>query len=233
MRKRIAYKESHNAIDISLLKIPTLINPSDATLITYTVEGSIFSDDDINDINNITGNSKLKKRIEAIYQKGATIIYNDYESQTFKNNLDIIDSALPQILAEVVLLYFSSSRISSSNDLIRKIAEKNPLNSKHEDLYKYYKAKYTRLLESSALGMYPAKPYDDSNDAKGYVVVKDDGDIVCYSFYDREMVRKHLFDNTKMDTPSSEKDGRKDYCKLFRANDGRLLIQLNFQIRWK
>lgn len=212
---------------------PTLLNTSDATLITYSVEGADFSDEQINAINSITGNSKLKKRIDAIYQKGAKIVYTDYESQTFKNNLDIIDSALPKILAETVLLYFSSKRVSSSPDLISKIAEINPLNSQHEDLYKYYKAKYTRLLESSALGMYPAKPYDDSNDAKGYVVVRDDGDIVCYSFYDREMARKHLFDNTKMDTPSSEKDGRKEYCKLYRSEDGSVKIQLNFQIRWK
>ena len=212
---------------------PTLLNTSDATLITYSVEGADFSDEDINEINSIIGNSKLKRRIDAIYQKGAKIIYKDYESQTFKNNLDIIDSALPTILAETVLLYFSSKRISSSSDLISKIAEKNPLDSKHEDLFKYYKAKYTRLLEASALGMYPAKPYDDSNDAKGYVVVRDDGDIVCYSFYDRDMARKHLFDNTKMDTPSSEKDGRKEYCKLYKAEDGCLRIQLNFQIRWK
>ena len=212
---------------------PTLLNTSDATLITYSIEDADFSDADIDEINSIEGNSKLKRRIEAIYQKGAKIVYKDYESRIFKSNLDIIDSALPRILAETVLLYFSSKRISSSSDLITNIAKKNPLDSEHDDLFMYYKAKYTRLLESSALGMYPATRYDDSNDAKGYVVVRDDGDIVCYSFYDREMVRKHLFDNTKMDTPSSEKDGRKDYCKLYRTDDGNLEIQLNFQIRWK
>ena len=212
---------------------PTLLNTSDATLITYSVEGAVFSDSEIEEINNFQGKSKLKRRLEAIYQKGAKIVYKDYESQVFKNNLDIIDSALPKILAEIVLIYFSSQRISSSEDIIGKIAELNPLDSKHENLYKYYKAKYTRLLEASALGMYPAKPYDDSNDAKGYVIVRDDGDIVCYSFYERDMVRKHLFDNTKLDTPSSEKEGRKNFCKLYRNDKSQVEIQLNFQIRWK
>lgn len=211
---------------------PTLLNTSDATLITYSVEGVDFSNAEIDEINHIEGNSKLKRRLEAIYNKGARIVYKDYESETFKNNLDIIDSGLPKLLADIVLLYFSSRRISSSQDIISKIAEINPLNSKNANLHKYYQAKYTRLLESSALGMYPATPYDDSTDAKGYVIVRDDGNIVCYSFYDRDMVRKHLFDNTKLDTPSSEKENRKDYCKLYR-NGGQLEIQLNFQIRWK
>lgn len=212
---------------------PTLLNTSDATLITYSVEGALFSDFEIEEINNFSGNSKLKRRLEAIYNKGAKIVYKDYESQTFKNNLDIIDSALPKLLAEIVLIYFSSQRISSSHDLVCKIAELNPLKSQNEDLYKYYKIKYTKLLRASALGMYPAKPYDDSDDANGYVVVRDDGNIVCYSFYDQDMVKKHLFDNTKLDTPSSEKDGRKSYCKLYRNENGQIEIQLNFQIRWK
>lgn len=212
---------------------PTLFNTSDATLITYLVEGVEFSDDEIYEINSIDGYAKLKKRIAAIKEKGARIEYEDFENEIFKNNLDLIDFGLPKILAEAVLAYFSASRISSSNDIVNIIAASNPLKSKYKDPYKYYKAKFTRFLEASALGMYPATPYDDSNDAKGYIIVKDDGDIVCYSFYDREMARKHLFDNTKFDTPDSNKDGRKDFCKLYRTEDGKVHIQLNFQIRWK
>ena len=212
---------------------PTLLNTSDATLITYSVEDQELSDDEIEEINNISGNAKLKKRITAIKEKGARIEYQGYESDTFMNNLELIDFGLPRILAEAVLIYFSNYRISSSDDIVKKLADLNPLKSKNNDLYKYYRAKFTRLLEASALGMYPGTPYDDRDDAKGYIVVKDDGDIVCYSFYDKEMARKHLFDNTKFDTPDSNKEGRKDYCKLYRTEAGNVCIQLNFQIRWK
>ena len=75
-------------------------------------------------------------------------------------------------------------------------------------------------------------------------VVKEDGELVCYHFYDMGMVRRHLLENTKFDTPASskmakDKDGkpkgfqRKPYCVLYRNEEGELEIKLNFQIRWK
>ena len=211
---------------------PTLLNTSDATLITYNVEGADFSDEEIRQINSINNGAKLKKRISAIKAKGAQLVYQDYENEVFKNNLDLIDSALPVLLASAVLTYYSVSKKRTCEDIIIEVANNNPLNSNNKDLFRYYRTKFIKLLEASALGMYPAKPYDDSTDAKGYIIVKDDGDIVCYHFYDRDMVKKHLFDNTSFDTPSVSKENRKEFCKLYRTDDGNLQIQLNFQIRW-
>lgn len=101
----------------------------------------------------------------------------------------------------------------------------------------------TEIEEISALGMYPSKQYNGENEANGYIVVKEDGELVCYHFYDMGMVRRHLLENTKFDTPASskmvkDKEGkpkgfqRKPYCVLYRNEEGELEIKLNFQIRW-
>lgn len=211
---------------------PTLLNTSDATLITYSVIGANFTDEEIEQINCINDGAKLKKRISAIHSKGAKLVFKDYESEVFKDNLDLIDSALPTILASAVHTYYSVSKKRSCEDILSEVANINPLNSSNKNLSKYYRTKFTKLLEASALGMYPATPYDDSTDAKGYIIVKDDGDIVCYHFYDRDMVRRHLFENTSFDTPSSSKENRKEFCNLYRTENNKLEIQLNFQIRW-
>lgn len=218
---------------------PTLLNASDATLVTYVIDGVNLQDDDIAEINNISTSSKMKDRIAAIYAKGGNIVFKEYESETFRNNLDLIDSGLPFVLSVAILCYYSARRKSSLKEITAEVAKVNPLGTTVSDKEMYYEKKLTRLLEASALGMFPSKPYDESSEAKGYIIVKDDGDVVCYHFYDRDVVRKHLFDNTKFDTPQSAKKDkkgkaqRKPFGVIYR-NDltGETEIQLNFQIRW-
>lgn len=223
---------------------PTLLNTSDATLITYSVKGYNFTDEEISEINAITGNSKLKKRIKAITDKGASIVYKTFDHNTFLGNLQTIDFGLPIVLAESVLTYFSSEKVSSIKDISKKIATLNLLSYNGTELENFYTEKMVKLLVASALGMYPSKTYTGKNEANGYIVVKEDGELVCYHFYDIEMVKRHLLDNTKFDTPASKKktkkkdgsdgaDQRKPYCVLYRNDSGEVEIKLNFQIRWK
>ena len=50
------------------------------------------------------------------------------------------------------------------------------------------------LLLDAALGMTPAKEWTGQYDANGgYLVVKRDGDIVCYHFYNRKDVEDYLY----------------------------------------
>ena len=222
---------------------PTLLNTSDATLITYSVKGCDLSDAEIEEINSITGNSKLKRRLQAIYAKGASIEFKAFDSQVFMCNLQLIDYGLPTVLASCVLKYFSSERISMVRDLAAKVAEDNPLGYCCANREQFYIEKMTKLLVASALGMYPSKQYNGENEANGYIVVKENGELVCYHFYDMGMVRRHLLENTKFDTPASSKMAkdkvgnpkgfqRKPYCVLYRNGEGELEIKLNFQIRW-
>ena len=73
-------------------------------------------------------------------------------------------------------------------------------------------------------------PYMCRYDANGgYLVVKKDGDIVCYHFYNRNDVEDYLYHNTRFERASRS---RYHFGSLYRGNDGEVYIKLNLQIRF-
>ena len=87
------YNNEINSNDYDFIKSnrmhAKLLRGSDATLITYSVKGCDLSDTEIEEINSITGNSKLKRRLQAIYAKGASIEFKSFDSQVFMCNLQL------------------------------------------------------------------------------------------------------------------------------------------------
>jgi len=140
----------------------------------------------------------------------------------------LIDSLLPQILSEV-LYEFYSSHGSKLSDLLSKVETKNPLKFDDSDNHAFYNYKIKRLLTDVALGMMPSKIWTGKYDATGgYLIVKDDGDIVCYHIYNRNEFEDYLLNNTKLDTASSS---RHKFGQLYKEN-GELFFKLNLQIRF-
>lgn len=87
------------------------------------------------------------------------------------------------------------------------------------------------LLLDSALGMTSAKEWRGKYDANGgYLVVRKDGEIVCYHFYNRNDVEDYLYNNTRFDRASRTRYG---FGNLYRGDDGNVYIKLNLQIRFK
>lgn len=87
------------------------------------------------------------------------------------------------------------------------------------------------MLVASALGMVPHTPWNGKYDANGgYLVVKEDGDVLCYHFYDRNLFEDYLYENTKLETPSMS---RYEFASVYKAEDGNLYFKLNLQIRFK
>ena len=96
---------------------------------------------------------------------------------------------------------------------------------------KYYEHKVKNFLVASALGMVPHTPWNGKYDANGgYLVVKDDGDVLCYHFYDRNLFEDYLYCNTRLESPSSSKYG---FASLYRGDDGNCYFKLNLQVRFK
>ena len=71
--------------------------------------------------------------------------------------------------------------------------------------------------------MMPSKVWTGELDATGgYLVVKEDGEILCYHIYNRNEFEDYLLNNTKLETASSTrhefgtvyKEGNKQYFKL-------------------
>lgn len=78
--------------------------------------------------------------------------------------------------------------------------------------------------------MMPARQWDGRYEANGgYIVVKENGDVVCYHFYKRNDVEDNLYNNTRFDRPSRKRYG---WGTIIRGEDGKLFMRLNLQIRF-
>ncbi|WP_100627014.1 HpaII family restriction endonuclease [Algoriphagus formosus] len=206
----------------------TLLNAGKTTNFVYEIEGTVLSDIQIEEINKIGSRSKIKDRIEKIKDLSGSLSFRKTESSIFGNNLTLIDSALPKILAEIVCLFFTSGN-SKTVDLVNEISKLNPLNFNLETNHPFYSYKIKRFLTDVALGMMPSRVWSGELDATGgYLVVKEDGEILCYHIYNRNEFEDYLLNNTKLETASST---RHNFGIIYKE-DGRQFFKLNLQIRF-
>ena len=179
-------------------------------------------------MNEIETKSKIKDRIEAIKKEGGKFKFITLENSIFKNNLVLIDSLLPNIVAEIIKTFFTTA-LSSTKDLTDSINKVNPLDYDTQFAHTFYDYKIKRFLTDVALGMTPSKNWDGSSEANGgYLIVKSNGDLVCYHIYDRDVFKKYLLNNTYFEAPSRS---RHHYGIVY-AVDNKLKINLNLQIRF-
>lgn len=205
----------------------TLLNATKATNITYRVEGCDISDEMIAEINSIEDHLP---RMKALVDKGLHLEYSDIEHQTFKNNLLFLDTCMPNFMASCLICDSMPNSTSNIKDIVKIVAAQNPFGFTG-DVVAFYEHKMKVLLIDAALGMTPAKEWKGHYDANGgYLVVKKDGDIVCYHFYDRNDVEDYLYNNTRFERGSRT---RHEFGSLYRADDGKVYIKLNLQIRFK
>lgn len=204
----------------------TLLNAGKTTNFRFKVNN--ISSSQIELINNINTRSKIVDRINKIIELGGTLSFDKPCNSVFNNNLVLIDSLLPNIMAEIIYKYFSTKN-TKLTEIVEAIEEENPLSfdKTHDHLFYTYKIK--KFLTDSALGMMPSKVWTGKYDATGgYLIVKDNGDILCYHLYNRNEFEQYLFANTKLETASST---RHDFGKIYTENS-QFFINLNLQIRF-
>lgn len=207
---------------------PTLFNASGATNFIYRLDG-LNDDAKANAINAIKTSKQLQDRVEAINKLGITPKFVDVSNNIFHNNLVMIDSCLPHLLADMLWDSYSYREM----DIVKvagRAKRKNILNYDLSTEHDFYSYKLKNLMVCSALGMLPSKKWTGRYEATGgYIVVKDDGDIVCFHIYDRNLLEDYLFYNTKFETPSP----RLKFGYTYKGNDGAYYFALNLQIRFK
>jgi len=207
----------------------TLLNAGKTTNFIYEVLSYRPTTNEIEGINEINTKSKIKDRLEAIKNAGGILNFTTLEHNVFKNNLVLIDSLLPNIIAEIIKTFFTST-LNSIKDLTESLNKLNPLSFDTRFAHTFYDYKVKRFLTDVALGMTPSKVWTGIYDATGgYLVVKENGDVLCYHIYNRNKFEDYLFANTKLETASSS---RHEFGKLYEDN-GRLYFKLNLQIRFK
>lgn len=214
------------SIKSQLGKASTLLNAGKTTNFIYKIEGVNLSSDEINQINDNA--NTIRKRLEAIAAFKNLLIFIKTERTTFSNNLRLIDSVLPEIMAEIVYLFYSSTHTSLA-DLVNAVSINNPLKFDISNNHPFYPYKIKRLLTDIALGMMPSKVWTGKLEATGgYLVVKKDGEILSYHIYNRNDFEDYLLKNTKLETadPNRHEFGvvYEEGCEQY--------FKLNLQIRF-
>ena len=144
-------------------------------------------------------------------------------------NLQLIDSSLPLIMGNIVLEFYSGKGQSLVN-LVDLVTTNNPCGFSLKYNHKFYDYKVKNFLTDSALGMTPTTVWSGKYDATGgYIIVREDGEILCYHLYSRNEFQDYLLKNTKLDGPSSS---RHQYGTLYKDGSD-AFIKLNLQIRFK
>lgn len=209
----------------------TLLNASKSTNFNFKIEGAQFSDEEINGINSLNPKrNKVIDRVNAIKAKGGKLVFDKVDNPTFYNNLIMLDDGLPSVIASLLLEQLNSG-VSTLKELVNRITEINPLGYDTRQPSPFYAYKVKHLLTSAALGMMPATAWDGKLDANGgYLVVKGDGDILCYHFYDRNRFEDYLFSNAYLERSSTS---RHNYASIIKEEDGTLSFKINFQVRLK
>lgn len=209
----------------------TLLNASKATNFNFKIEGVTLSDEEIATINSLNpSRNKVIERVNAIKKKGGRFVFDKVDNSTFRNNLIMLDGDLPTIIAYLLLEQLNTG-ISTLKELAKELTKNNPLHYDVSQTSPFYAYKIKHLLTSTALGMMPATAWSGQFDANGgYLVVKKDGEILCYHFYDRNRFEDYLFSNAYLERSSTS---RHEYASIIKEKDGTLSFKLNFQVRLK
>ncbi|PIT87476.1 MAG: HpaII family restriction endonuclease [Candidatus Magasanikbacteria bacterium CG10_big_fil_rev_8_21_14_0_10_40_10] len=203
----------------------TLLNPGKTT--NFIFEITNFNGK-IADVNKIKTHAQIRDRVKYITEHGGKFNFIDVSNEQFSQNMKMIEIALPELIARMLLHFFSTGDRTLA-ELTNMLATNEEMMKKYGLSPSVYEYKIKNFLDAVALGMVPSKEWDGFSQAHGgYIVVKENGDVVCYHLYNRDEFRSYLYENTKFDAPSTT---RYEYGKLYKEND-KLFFKLNLQIRF-
>lgn len=201
----------------------TLFNASGATNFTYKVTGHKLTDDEINTFHEF---KKFKDKFDFLASLGADIEFVETDNKTLDFNLKMVMTEMPAVFAEMIKYYYQGKSHSIS-ELTDMVAETSVVSTLDNKVFLRHKSK--EMLTNIALGMVPNTMWTGDYEATGgYIIVKDDGDVVCYHIYNHNAFKNYMYANTRFDTPSKSKHG---FGSIYEV-DGQQYLKLNVQIRF-
>ncbi len=202
----------------------SLINADKNTNFVFEIKN--LSNDQIKKINEIVDGHKIIERMNFIKTNNGELSFYKMKSPVYTENLFYIDSFMPELLSWAVK-YSYLENLTSCKEVVSLLQRRNPLHFPENK--NYYEYKFKKFLCSAALGMMPAKEWDGKDEANGgYIVVKDDGEVLAYHIYNRDKFEEYLLNNTKFERGSTSKH---DFATVY-EEDGKHFINLNLQIRF-
>lgn len=217
-----------------------LLKASEQTNIVYRVKGLTCEQSE--NINGMAESRKIREKCRAVKQFATAIEYDSYDSEIFKENLEVVDSALPEMLANLVKVHYfqqillpseikgdggfrEADKLSSAVGLL---SETEPYASKRKD---FCEIKIKRFLRACAVGLMPSEEWSERYDVSGgYVVVLPNGELFSLYAYNTSLFEQYLYESTIFERASTT---RHNYMRLIPDGEtGDCLLKLNLQIRF-
>lgn len=214
---------------------PTLLNATNLTNFKYKLSDNL-PDEKVAQINSMVdkrGHADIKGRVRAILNQHVSLEFttinpNAKGEYVFLENLMLVDSMLPQIVSDLLVLSYSEdTRVLSV--LTDKLSEINPIGFPMKTNKKQYEAKVRRFVTDIALGMVPSAPWEATHQAYGMLVVNTKGEIDCYHIIYRKALEDYLYENLKFETASASRYG---FGRIETGSDGCQYFTLNLQLRF-
>jgi len=208
---------------------PSLLNATAQTNFVYEIPGC--SKESLSEVNEITtGQYRIINRIKKIRELGLGFKYANMTSEIFCKNLTEIDKALPELISKMLPQFYINRYDRLSCNLFK-------LSDFGKDTIKG-KTEIKEFLMAIMFGMVPSKEWTRKHQAEGLIVVKGNGDLVC--FYEKNFTagKDYLFEKAYFDTPSrknanmGKKAGGQEMAELYEKK-GKVYINLGLQIRLK
>lgn len=208
---------------------PTLFNAGSSSQFLYKL--SDCNEELMEEFNNISdsnGKRGWNKCKSFITDHGMTMAFSGTENPIYGNNLFLIRESMSQIMAWCVKdRLIETTKGYEVKETVERMITENPLNVPNPAVY--YEKAVKDFLMAGFTGMTAGKAWDGREQVNGgYIVVMDDGDIVCYHSNDRESFRDYLYRNTYFEYVSTEKYNWSRIIKI----DGEYYLPLNASVRF-
>lgn len=207
---------------------PTLFNAGSSSQYLYKLSGC--NDIMMNEFNTISDKGGRGWSIckQYLNNNGITMQFERTQSPIYNNNLMLVRESMAKIMAWCVKdRLIDADKNYGVMETVERMTTANPLNVSSPQIY--YEKAIKDFLIAGFTGMTAGKEWDGREQVNGgYIVVMDDGDVICYHSNDRESFREYLYRNTFFEYVSADKYSWSRITKI----DNEYYLPLNVSIRF-
>lgn len=205
----------------------TLVNASGATNFTYRLSKKLTQIE----IEKIKAKRNFSDKFVLLKKFGVDLEFEKVDNPIFNINLQTIDYNFNKLLSDILVFYYKNDnpKLNSINNFVNELTSLNDLGYNLSLNPEIYQMMMKRFLVDYALGMRASEVWKRDYQANGgYLVVREDGEILCYHFYFMKNFENYLFENTRLETPSAS---RYKMAEIY-EEDSFQKMKLNLQIRF-
>ena len=177
-----------------------------------------------------------KELFSKLLSEGFTLKYSSCGGEALEYNLRLIDSSLPEILAQLLVArYVDYETKESFASLVKKVAEKPEIPeiaelgdsvSRRENSLTF---KLQNFLFAFSTGATVSRFWDGQEQATGgIIIVTKNGRVQCLELTTRNAIGQYLMNFSYFDNPSTSRHG---YGRVFAEPDGKYYVDMQLQVR--